>query len=119
MSRLKLTDGDAQPDRNGGQDTAEHDLVIYKDMVLVNQPHQRKCAPYVNVLHIFHSTSFSPSWGTVVRIQHVAGMAWFVVQREQAQRVRLVWWIVGSAHSVTEVLFTVNAPPRNDQRCNF
>ena len=52
MSREKLTEGDAQPDRNGGQDTAEHDLVIYRDMVLVNQPHQRKCVPPVNVLHL-------------------------------------------------------------------
>jgi hypothetical protein len=42
MPREKLTEGDPQPDRNGGLDTAEHDLVIYRDMVLVNQPQQRR-----------------------------------------------------------------------------
>lgn len=58
MSRQKLTEGDAQPDRNGGQDTAEHDLVIYRDMVLVNLPQHRKCdPPAVNVLHLLHPAS--------------------------------------------------------------
>jgi hypothetical protein len=58
MSRQKLTEGDPQPDRNGGQDTAEHDLVIYKDMVLVNQPQQRQCALIQLSTRVLHQHPF-------------------------------------------------------------
>jgi hypothetical protein len=52
MSRQKLTESDPHPDRNGGQDTADNDLVIHRDDILVNVPDNRRCAGFWLFCHM-------------------------------------------------------------------